>query len=134
MVVPSEGASSSSSIEMGDCACADRFVEALAPDLIELVSLLSAPSKEAKAAPLARGLSVLSSVELLLILLRIDDLIDRDVLSFVSDRENGTPRSRESDEVRFVVELDFFGVEFPDDWLFPILCLLYPQSVAGELW
>lgn len=119
VAVPGDGASSSSSTSTGDCARAERFVELLVADFTELVSLLSAPSRPDKAEALARGLSVLSSVELLLILLRIEDRMEREVLSLVSDFENEGYCCRPSG-TRFDEEPLFRGVRVPS--LLPFDC------------
>jgi len=91
---PGEGASSSSAGEVGE-STRGVFVILLTreeperPLAIELASPLSLlyPSTPAKVEPEALGLSLVLSSDELLILLRIEDLIDLDVLSFVSDFE-----------------------------------------------
>lgn len=96
VVVPGDGASSSSVGDVGDSTNGPlvnlSFVAREDPErplAIELASALSllAPSILERADAEALGLSfVLSSPELL-ILLRMEDRMDREVLSFVSDLE-----------------------------------------------
>lgn len=95
-----EGSSSSSWVGTGDMAdCAEVFEGTLptldvleiplAVDLMDATSLRSllAPSKPPRADADALGLSEVFSSTEFFILLRMDDLIDLEVLSFVSERE-----------------------------------------------
>lgn len=94
--MPGDGASSSSPGDVGDSTngafeifSRGTRVEPERPLAIELVSPLSlfGPSNAASVEAEALGLSLFLSSPELLILLRIDDRIDLDVLSFVSDLE-----------------------------------------------
>jgi len=95
VVVPGDGASSSSVGDIGDSTkgpllnfsfvAREEPERPLAMELASALSLLE-PSRVERAEAEVLGLSVLSSPELL-ILLRIEDLIDLEELSLVSDFE-----------------------------------------------
>lgn len=92
------------------------------PLAIELASPRSLPSKPPKVEAEALGLSFDLSSEELFILLRIDDLMDLEVLSFVSDLEMEGYCCKVSG-TRFVEEELFSGVlvpSLPFDCCWPI--------------
>ena len=118
--MPGDGTSSSSAAEVGDSTYGALVYFSLVareePDFplaMELTSALSLlePSRPARTDPEALGLSVDLSSDELLILLRIEDLMDLEELSFVSDLEMEGYCCRVSG--RFCAEELFSGVLVP---------------------